>query len=71
VIRIVGDKIIVEIGRYAPEQRQEFQHYWTRLVLEHPRQRWYPSRLLIRSHGKQIEIGKFLNEQECQGLAKN
>ena len=26
--------------------------------------------LLVRSHGRQIEVGKFLNEQERQGLAK-
>ena len=70
VIIIEEDRIIVETGRNAPEQRQEFQRHWSRVILERSWNHWYPSRLLIRSHGRQLEIGRFLNEQERQGLAK-
>lgn len=69
VIIINEHKIIVETGRSAPEQRQEFQRLWARVILERSWNHWYPSRLLIRSHGRQTEIGRFLNEQERQGLA--
>ena len=64
-----SDKIIVETGRTVPVEREEFQRHWARVVLERSWNHWYPCRLLIRSHGRQIEIGRFLNEQERLGLA--
>ena len=70
VISISGNEIVVERGRIAPETRQVFQRPWAKLVLERSWNSWYPSRLLIRSHGRQTEIGGFLNEQERQGLAE-
>jgi len=69
VILINGDTIVVEQGRQCPERRDTFQRAWAQVVLERSWNSWYPSRLLIRSHGRQLEIGKFLNEQERQGLA--
>ena len=69
VISINRDNIIVESGRQSPEQREVFQRAWAKVILEQSWNSWYPSRLLIRSHGRQLEIGRFLNEQERQGLA--
>lgn len=69
VITISADGLVVETGRGGPETRAEFQRHWARVVLEPPRHGWYPSRLLIRSHGRAIEVGRFLNEQERRGLA--
>lgn len=69
VLTIDERAIAVESGRRVPEQREEFQRYWARVVLERSRNSWYPSRLLLRSHGRQVEVGRFLNEQERQGLA--
>ena len=69
VISINRDNIIVERGRQSPEQREVFQRAWAKVILEQSWNSWYPSRLLIRSHGRQLEIGRFLNEQERQGLA--
>lgn len=69
VITISDREIIVEIGRKQPEQRYQFQRAWARIILERVPASWYPSRLLIRSHGRELEIGRFLNEQERLGLA--
>ena len=69
VISIDKDSIVVESGRHGPESREVFQRAWAKVILERPWNSWYPSRLLIRSHGRQLEIGQFLNEQERQGLA--
>jgi len=69
VISVNGDHITVEIGRQSPEQSEKFRRAWTQVILERSWNSWYPSRLLIRSHGRQIEIGRFLNEQERQGFA--
>jgi len=70
VISVTGDKIRIEIGHDSPEQCYELKRVWAQVVLERPWNNWYPSRLFIRSHGRQVEIGRFLNEAERQGLAK-
>lgn len=70
VITITDDVVCVESGRKRPENRHQFQRHWTRIVLQHSWIAWRPSRLLVCSHGREIEIGRFLNEQERMGLAK-
>jgi len=59
VISITGDKIRIEIGHNSPEQRHELKRAWAQVVLQRSWNNWYPSRLFIRSHGRQIEIGRF------------
>jgi uncharacterized membrane protein len=69
VITISEERVVVEAGRRAPETRDEFQRQWAGVVLERSPNSWYPSRLYLRSHGRQVEIAVFLNEQERRGLA--
>ena len=64
VIRIMDTAVVYEAGRAAPVVTRRFQRHWARVVLEQARGDWYPSRLLLRSHGRQVEVGKFLEEQE-------
>jgi len=68
VVTVDDKSVAIERGRDKPVERHEFQRPWTQVVLERPGG-WYPSRLLIRSHGRQVEIGRFLNEEERRGLA--
>ena len=70
VITITDDSVCVETGRAGPEQRRDFQRYWTKVVLQRPWVAWYPSKLLLCSHGREIEVGRFLNEEERRGLAQ-
>jgi uncharacterized membrane protein len=69
VVTISRDAVIVESGRTQPDTREKFQRQWVQVILDRSSGGWYPARLLIRSHGRQLEIGKFLNEQERRGLA--
>ena len=69
VVNVNEEKIRIEIGRDVPEKIYELDKAWANIVLERSWNNWYPSRLLLRSHGRQLEIGKFLNEQERQCLA--
>ena len=69
VIKIGNDLVEIESGYLSPQQRRNYQRGWTQVILEPPVHPWYPSRLVIGSHGSHIEIGAFLNEQERQGLA--
>lgn len=58
---------IAHIGNSAPSR---FHPYWAQLVLQPGRCYGWPSRLLLRSHGRSIEIGRFLNEAERRDLAQ-
>lgn len=69
VISINGDSIRIEKGRGYPRQQWTFGRLWARVVLERCPKAWYPSRLLIRSHGRTVEVGRFLHEEERQRLA--
>ena len=52
------------------ERRHEFQRYWARVALKPVRDGWYPPRLVIRSHGREVEIGASLNEDQRTELAQ-
>ncbi len=64
VIRIMDAAVIYEAGRATPVITRTFHRHWTRVVVETSRGDWYPSRLLLRSHGRQLEVGRFLEEHE-------
>ncbi len=70
VITIDGENIAVEKGHRVLENTYQFHQAWTKVILEMPDHTWHPSRLVLRSKGLQLEIGKFLNEEERRGLAK-
>lgn len=69
VIRVEGDTVAVERGRYAPSQRQEFRRAWASVHLRASRHRGHPSRLTISAHGRGTEIGQCLVEEERVDLA--
>lgn len=48
----------------------EFHPYWVRMQLAPGRRRGWPSRLLLGSHGREIEVGAFLNDAERRLLAQ-
>lgn len=62
-------KIVRHEGRR--ESCFEFQRYWTRVSLTIDERAWYPSRLLIGSHGKMIEVGAYMNEAARRELARD
>jgi uncharacterized membrane protein len=69
VVTINADVLMVERGRRQPEQHWECPRGWARINMERAPIAWYPSRLLVAFQGRRIEIGRFLNETERQGLA--
>ena len=58
---------IVRMGRSAPVV--QFHPYWARVSLQPGNWRGAPSRLVVRSHGREVEIGAFLSEAERSDLA--
>ena len=69
VVRFSEHTVAVEKGRKNLDQSWQFARAWTRVILATPVVAWYPKRLLLRSHGKEIELGDFLNESERETLA--
>jgi uncharacterized membrane protein len=69
VVSVNADVVTVEKGRHRPQQHWECPRAWARVSLQRSPIAWYPSRLAIAFQGRQVEIGKFLNEQERCELA--
>ncbi len=59
---------IATTSALAPVAR--FHPYWVRVRLEPGRWRGWPSRLLLGSHGREVEVGAFLNDAERNELAR-
>ena len=70
VVSIGAHRITVEFGCRRPETLFELSRAWVQVVLERPAGTWHPSRLTLRSHGREIEIGSFLTEDERQALGR-
>lgn len=71
VICVAEDSIRIERGRRGPRQRWVLTRPWAQVVLKGCPRQWYPSRLLIRAHGRSVEVGRFLVEEERKKLAQD
>ncbi len=69
VIAIDEDQIQVIKGRQRPEQTFVFNRHWARVVLSRRPAPSRGGRVSIRSHGQDVEVGAFLNEDEKEQLA--
>ena len=69
VISIDADSITVEVGRKKMRHLHSFQRAWTRVELYPPVRAHLQSRLVMRSKGKELEIGACLNDEERESLA--
>lgn len=69
VISIYADKVVIEVGRRKSRQVYEFQRAWTKIEFSQPILPSRRRRLVIRSKGKELEIGACLIEQEQEQLA--
>ena len=70
LISVTKRKVTIEKGKREPETSIEFDRTWANVSLKHSANRWYPSKLLIGSHGKYVEVGRFLSQGERLSLAK-
>lgn len=67
-VSVYGDRIVIERGVGAVEERIELPRQWTRVELEPAPWRGHPARLLL-CHGKERrEIGAVLTASERESL---
>ncbi len=69
VVCVWEDRVAVEKGPPGTRRICEFQRPWARVALQPARIARHPSRLLVGSHGKQVQLGAFLTEDERRRLA--
>lgn len=69
VITIQGQQVRVAVGRDRPERSCIFERSWAKVILDRSAIWGHPSRLWIRSHGRQVEVGACLVDAERQRLA--
>lgn len=70
---VVVDDRHLKITRQMGRQRSyhEFQRYWTKVQLRSGSAEWYPSRLLVGSHGEFVEIAASMDEDNRRALARD
>jgi uncharacterized membrane protein len=69
-ITITESDVQVEQSDLRQTQRVVFPRYWARVRIREAHSPLHPSRLTIESHGRSLEFGQFLNEQERRDLAR-
>ena len=71
VISIDERCVRIETGRDRATQSHELQTAWTSVKLYPPAPPTQHGRLVMRSKGKEYEVGAFLNEDERKSLASS
>ena len=59
MVRVEGDRLIVESNLRGERRRFESNRYWTQVVI---RRDVRSCRIALRSHGREIEFGTLLND---------
>lgn len=68
-ITINEDSVTVRQHGSKSEHAQVFPRHWARVTLHAPLAALHPSRLILESHGRACELGRFLTEDERRSLA--
>jgi uncharacterized membrane protein len=71
IVAVEGGTVEVHTRHGGQSHVFSFQRPWAHVVLRMDHTGWYPSRLLIRSHGREVEVGRWLNEEERRRLARD
>jgi uncharacterized membrane protein len=69
IIVVSEDEVVIERRAPSGSRRTVFPRHWARVTLRDPQPAQHPSRLVIESHGRACEVGRFLTEDERQRLA--
>jgi uncharacterized membrane protein len=69
LIVISDDSVVIEQRGWRHPNRTVFARHWATVKLRDPPAAMHPSRLVIESHGRACEVGRFLAEEERVGLA--
>jgi len=66
-ISICGDRLLVECRDADAVSRHEFQRHWAQVMLD---QSQGGCQVTLRSHGRAVEVGRYMNGAAKRALAK-
>jgi uncharacterized membrane protein len=67
-IDVTETEVVIEYARGVP-QRVVFPRHWAQVKIRRPKSPLHRGHLVIESHGRAYEVGKFLTEEERRHLA--
>ena len=67
-IHVTDAEVIIE-DAHAKPSRIVFPRHWARVKIRRPKSLLHRAQLVIESHGRTREVGKFLTEEERRQLA--
>jgi uncharacterized membrane protein len=67
-IHVSDSDVVIEYSRGTP-RRVVFPRHWARVKIRRPKSPLHRGHLVIESHGRAYEVGKFLSEEERRQLA--
>lgn len=67
-INVTETEVVIEYSRGTPH-RVVFPRHWARVKIRRPQTPLHRGQLVIESHGRSYEVGKFLTEEERRHLA--
>lgn len=68
-ITVTQDSVIIRHWDRRGVQSAVFPRHWSRVTLHAPLAALHPHRLVLESHGRVCEVGRFLTEDERRSLA--
>jgi uncharacterized membrane protein len=68
-VHVADDKVILERRGHGKLRKQEFNRHWVRAEYSAPRG-LQGGRLVLRSHGVEVEFGVHLNEEQRADVAR-
>lgn len=71
VITFDDNTVLVERGCYYAEKSWKYHRLWSKIFVIQPVTRGNPKQVFIRSHGKELELGSFLNKTDKDTLIKD
>jgi uncharacterized membrane protein len=70
IISVFEDRVCVEKGSGGPEEVFDVPRTWVRVIQERGPRRGHPGKLYLVSHGRRVEIGYPLTEDERESLGR-
>ena len=71
IITFDDSTVLVERGCYHAEKSWKYHRMWAKIFVKKPSTRGRPKQIFIRSHGKELELGAFLNKRDKEILIKD
>ena len=71
VITFDDASVTIERGCYHAEKSWKYHRMWAKIFVKKPTIHGRPKQIFIRSHGKELELGSFLNKKDKEILIKD